>query len=90
MTSALVIRRSTPDDAPAFVRLFSDEDLFGNTLQLPYPDGHRLVTYVRDEVLEPDELLVPVVLPRFAPTWPNAFHWLTHTRSEERRVGKEC
>ena len=38
MTSALVIRRSTPDDAPAFVRLFSDEDLFGNTLQLPYPD----------------------------------------------------
>jgi putative acetyltransferase len=34
----LLIRRSSPEDAPAFVRLFSDEDLFGNTLQLPYPD----------------------------------------------------
>ena len=39
MTQApLLIRRTSPDDAPAFVRLFSDEDLFGNTLQLPYPD----------------------------------------------------
>lgn len=40
MTAApgLVIRRASPDDAPGFVRLFSDEDVFGNTLQLPYPD----------------------------------------------------
>ena len=38
MTQALTIRRSSPDDAPALVRLFTDEDLYGNTLQLPYPD----------------------------------------------------
>ena len=35
----LVIRRSTPDDAPAFARMFSDAELYGNTLQLPYPDA---------------------------------------------------
>ncbi len=38
MTNGLVIRRSTPDDAPSFVRFFSDENVYGNTLQLPYPD----------------------------------------------------
>ena len=35
----LVIRRSSPDDAPAYARLFSEAELYGNTLQLPYPDA---------------------------------------------------
>ncbi len=45
----------------------------------PAPEGKRIefIEVVREEVLQNDELLVPVVLPRFAPTWPNAFHWLT-------------
>ncbi len=43
------------------------------------PDGKRIafIRVVRDEVFVDDELLVPIVLPRFAPTWPNTFHWLT-------------
>jgi hypothetical protein len=43
------------------------------------PDGKRIafIRVVRDDVFVDDELLVPIVLPRFAPTWPNTFHWLT-------------
>src|SRR5882672_4461012 len=54
-------------------------------LQLePDPEGKRVafITFARDEVLLGDELLVPLVLPRRGPTWPNKFHWLTD-RSEE-------
>lgn len=45
----------------------------------PAPEGKRVafILVEREEVFAPDELLVPLVLPRFAPTWPNAFHWLT-------------
>lgn len=45
----------------------------------PTPQGKRIrrVSIVRREVFEGDDLLVPVVLPRFASTWPNMFHVLT-------------
>lgn len=45
----------------------------------PAPEGKRVrrVVFVRREVFEGDDLLVPVVLPPFASTWPNTFHWLT-------------
>jgi hypothetical protein len=47
----------------------------------PAPEGKRVrrVVVVRREVFESDDLLVPVVLPRFASTWPNAFHHVTET-----------
>jgi len=43
------------------------------------PEGKRIayVRFERREVFEPDDLAVPLILPRFASTWPNAFHWLT-------------
>src|ERR1700712_4267285 len=43
------------------------------------PEG-KLIEYVRverREVFEPNDLAVPLILPSFASTWPNAFHWLT-------------
>ena len=45
----------------------------------PAPEGKRIayVRFERREVFEPDDLAVPLILPRFASTWPNAFHWLT-------------
>src|SRR5688572_16849645 len=52
----------------------------------PAPEGKRIrrVLVVRREVFEGDDLLVPVVLPHFASTWPNFFHALT-TESTIRR-----
>lgn len=35
--SALTLRRATPDDAPAFVALMADPQVFGGLMQLPYP-----------------------------------------------------
>jgi hypothetical protein len=45
----------------------------------PSPRGKRIafVDVVRDEVFVEQELAIPILLPRQAPTWPNAFHWLT-------------
>lgn len=45
----------------------------------PTPHGKRVtfIRIVREEVFVGEELVVPIVLPRKAPTWPNAFHWLT-------------
>jgi hypothetical protein len=54
----------------------------------PAPEG-KSVTYVRlvrRQVLEPDDLRLPLVLPRFASTWPNAFHWLTEASTVRREV----
>jgi len=53
----------------------------------PAPAGKRItfVRFVREEVFVGEELLVPIVLPPEAPTWPNAFHWLT----EESVVRRE-
>jgi hypothetical protein len=53
----------------------------------PSPAGKRImfVRFVREEVFVGEELLVPIVLPPEAPTWPNAFHWLT----EESVVRRE-
>lgn len=43
------------------------------------PEGKRIrkIFLERREVFEGDDLLVPVVLPSFAPTWPNLFHAVT-------------
>ena len=51
------------------------------------PAGKRIafVRFVREEVFVGEELLVPIVLPPEAPTWPNALHWLT----EESVVRRE-
>lgn len=45
----------------------------------PAPEGKRVrrIVVVSREVFEEDDLLLPVVLPRFASTWPNAFHHVT-------------
>ena len=45
----------------------------------PAPEGKRIafIEVEREEVFARDELVLPLVLPRFAPTWPNTFHWLT-------------
>jgi hypothetical protein len=54
----------------------------------PNPEG-KTVTYVRlvrRQILEPDDLSLPLVLPRFATTWPNAFHWLTEATTVRREV----
>ncbi len=53
----------------------------------PAPEGKTIayIRYERSEVFEGDDLLVPVVLPRFSPTWPNHFHWLT----EEVTIARE-
>ena len=38
MNEALIsLRRAKPDDAPSLVALMTDEAVFGNLLQLPYP-----------------------------------------------------
>lgn len=37
----LTIRRAAPDDAPAVARYMADEAVFGELLQLPYPDEAR-------------------------------------------------
>ena len=37
-TPGLRLRRATPDDAPAFVRMMEAPEVFGNLLQLPHPD----------------------------------------------------
>lgn len=53
----------------------------------PAPEG-KLIAYVkveRREVFEPNDLSVPIILPSFASTWPNAFHWVT----TEQRVRSE-
>jgi hypothetical protein len=55
----------------------------------PRPTG-KLIAYVRYErrdVFERDDaLLVPLVLPAFAPTWPNHFHWLTEQDTIAREL----
>jgi outer membrane translocation and assembly module TamA len=54
----------------------------------PEPEGKRIayIEVVREPVLVGDELLVPVVLPRFAPTWPNILHVLTRERIVRREL----
>ena len=57
-------------------------DLFLNAARLTrasQPEGKRIsyIRFERREVFEPDDLLVPLILPRFASTWPNAFHAVT-------------
>jgi len=53
----------------------------------PEPEGKRIawLRIERREVFEPDDLRVPIVLPSFASTWPNHFHWLT----EHSRIRRE-
>ena len=53
----------------------------------PQPEGKRIayVRVERREVFEQNDLAVPIILPQFASTWPNAFHWVT----TEQRVRAE-
>ena len=37
--TTILVRRSNPDDAAALARLFTDEEVFADTLQLPHPDA---------------------------------------------------
>jgi putative acetyltransferase len=37
----ITVRRSTPDDAPAFLRIMGDPAVLGNLLQMPYPSESR-------------------------------------------------
>lgn len=63
-----------------FERLRVEQYVAGSGLREdPAAEGKRIrrVVVVRREVFEGDDLLVPVVLPAFAPTWPNIFHGLT-------------
>lgn len=52
-----------------------------------HPEGKRIayIRVERREVFEPNDLAVPLILPRFASTWPNAFHFLT----TEQRIRQE-
>jgi hypothetical protein len=52
------------------------------------PGGKRIafIAFAREEVLVDDELALPVVLPRFAPTWPNMLHTLTREHVIEREL----
>jgi hypothetical protein len=52
------------------------------------PAGKRItfVRFVREEVFLGQELVVPVVLPPEASTWPNAFHWLTEQSVVRREL----
>jgi hypothetical protein len=54
----------------------------------PQPEGKRIafVALAQEDVFAPDELIVPVVLPRFAPTWPNTFHALTQAEVIQREL----
>jgi hypothetical protein len=67
------------------VQLFLDSR---GLIEEPQPEGKRIryVRYERRQVLEPDDLLVPVVLPNFASTWPNVFHWLSEQSMVQREV----
>lgn len=54
----------------------------------PAPEGKRIafVRIVQEDVFVEKELEVPVLLPEFAPTWPNTFHWLTEKDVIEREL----
>jgi hypothetical protein len=45
----------------------------------PSPEGKRIafIVVAREEVFLENELTLPLILPKFAPTWPNTFHALT-------------
>jgi hypothetical protein len=52
------------------------------------PEG-KTIHYVRFErrpVFEPDDLVIPLILPPGSSTWPNVFHWLTEQRTVQREV----
>lgn len=53
----------------------------------PAPEGKRIeyLRFERRRVFEPDDLQVPLILPSFNSTWPNAFHWLT----QESRIRRD-
>jgi L-phenylalanine/L-methionine N-acetyltransferase len=36
--NTIQVRRAGPEDAPAFARMMADEDVYGQLLQLPFPD----------------------------------------------------
>jgi hypothetical protein len=54
----------------------------------PQPEGKaiRYVRFERRQVLEPDDLLIPVLLPHFASTWTNVFHWLSEQSTVRREL----
>lgn len=56
--------------------------------QDPSPEGKRIawIRVYRNEVFEENDLIVPIVLPSWAPTWPNAFHWLTQESVVRREL----
>jgi len=77
----LVPGRGQSQEAPQlYERQRLERALQGRALAIdPRPEGKRIafIKIAREEVFESDELIIPLLLPRFAPTWPNAFHWLT-------------
>jgi hypothetical protein len=46
----------------------------------------RYMRYARRPVFEPDDLIIPFILPRGSSTWPNVFHWLSEQSTVQREV----
>ena len=79
---------SRADDTTTFETRQVDRALAARGLERdPAPHGKRVafIRILREEVFVGEELVLPIVLPKAAPTWPNAFHWLT----EESVVRRE-
>lgn len=76
--AAHVAAQSDPPSLYESQRVAAALQRHARTLE-PQPEGKRIAFVIveREEVFAPNELLVPIVLPKFASTWPNTFHWLT-------------
>ncbi|HKU42032.1 MAG TPA: hypothetical protein VJR89_27930 [Polyangiales bacterium] len=84
---AALVRAQTPPES--YERQRADQYLASvGRREDPAPEGKRIrrLEIVRREVFEGDDLLVPIVLPRFASTWPNFFHVLTTEHTIRREL----
>jgi len=84
----MLATRTRADDRSTYEAHRVDHALRTNGYErdlVPFAKRIAFVRIVREEVFVGEELLVPIVLPQRAPTWPNTFHWLT----EESVVRRE-
>ena len=56
-----ILRRAQPDDAPAFARMMADPEVYGQLMQLPYPDPEGWRQRLQEQVGKPDLHLAAVV-----------------------------
>ena len=76
---------STPDDLPGFRRLLGDGSDYGVRItyaEQPSPDGLAQAFLIGADFIGDDSVCLVL--------GDNIFHGSGFTRSEERRVGKEC